>query len=282
MRRTLTGERGLAPTVLVIIIVWALVAVLLLTGTLLTARRIDKDVVIIRPEVSHIGRNTALIRLAGKTAKISASIKKAAVPLTGQLDQTLKAAKSIDLRARDILVTARAINETAGSINSNARAINVTVKSINGTVSSIGNNIDTIHSSVKAINSNARSINASARSILSNAGSINSSVRSIRSRGSTILATVGSIDPQVAGINKRARAIIGVGRGLRSDLDRVLADVGTSNAGRTILAHANSIDCSALLRVTGLPTNLTVLPALNTLLTTILKAPRASTQACNQ
>ncbi len=44
MRSILSGARGMSPVVLVILIAWALLSVIFLTGTLLAARSIDRSV----------------------------------------------------------------------------------------------------------------------------------------------------------------------------------------------------------------------------------------------
>lgn len=242
----LTGRRGLAPAVLILLIVFALSAVVMLTGTLVAARRINDDVKTIRPEVSEIKGDTKAIALAKRTNSIAIQIRRAAVPLTGKLTDTLSAAKDIDKVAKSILGKVGAINQTAGAINGNVTLINTTVGLIDANASSI-------NASVRAINNNARSISASVNGINSSANGINSSVRSIQGRGSTILATTRLIDPAVADINRHAVIIQGVATGIAGDLSSVFGIVGdTSNGdGRTIHGHANSIDCSTLLNLLG-------------------------------
>jgi len=240
----LTGRRGLAGAVLVLVIVWALAAVLMLTGTLVAAKRINTSVKTIKPEVSNIKDDTVAIRLAARTNRIATRIRVAAVPLTGHLDDTLKAAKDIDRVAKSILGKAGPINRVVVDINGN-------VKTIGGTVDAISANANAINASVRSINANARSINASALGIGSSARSINASVNGIRGSGSTILGKVRVIDGRVSGINDRAVTIQGVARSLGGDLHSTLGIVGTTNDPRTILGHANSIDCSTLLNLTG-------------------------------
>ncbi len=245
MLRILKGERGLAPAILILVIVWALAAVLMLTGTLVAAGQIDDSVAIIKPEVSDIGTDTEAIALAAKTARISNEIRKAAVPLTGELDDTLAAARGIDTTAKSIL-------RKAGTINSTVMDINGNVKTIGTTVGSIGSNVSAIGGTVQAIGRNASSINASARSINANARSINASAKGIDSSGQSILIKVKSIDPAVSAINDRAVVIQGIGRDLGGDLAQVQKLVGRTNGDpNTIINHANSIDCSNLLNLSG-------------------------------
>ena len=243
MLSILRGTRGLAPAILILIVVWALAAVLMLTGTLVAANQIDDSVAIIKPEVNDIGTDTEAIALAARTAVISGQIKRAAMPLTGQLSDTLAAAKDIDRIAKTILRTATTINQTATTINGNVTPINTTV---NG----IGSSAAAINTSVLAIGGNARSINASARSINSLTDSINASARGIRGNASTILADVNQIEPEVAGINRRAEDVQDIARPIGSDLSTVLDLVGGTGPN-TINGHANSIDCSRLLNLLG-------------------------------
>jgi methyl-accepting chemotaxis protein len=246
MRGILSGQRGLAPALLVVVVVWALAAVLMLTGTLVAANRIDDSVGVIKPEVNDIGTDTRAIELAARTARISDRIAVAAQPLTGELDSTLTAAKGIDVTAKSIIRRVGAINETAGAINGS-------VKEINGSVGTIGSSVDSIQSNVLSINRHARSIRASADGVLSSARQINSSVHGIQSSGRGISSEVASIDVGVAAINRRAGTIADVARPIAADLGNVLGMVGTSATnGRTIYGHANSIACSNLLRLTNL------------------------------
>lgn len=234
MRGILTGRRGLAPVLLVLVVVWALVAVLLLTGTIVAARHIDQDVAIIRPEVNDIGTDTRSIKLAQRTVRISGRISEAAQPLTGRLSSTLREARGINGTAKSILLRVFSINNTAAAINGNVREINTTVHSIDS-------NVRGINANAQAINANAQAINASVRDINTDAKSINASVKSIRGRAGTILASGKRIDRDVAGINRRAEIARGPVSLIAGDLDAVLKGV------LSIDRHANSIDCSNLI-----------------------------------
>lgn len=239
MKAIRSGKSGLAGIVLVIVIVWALAAVLMLTGTLVAARSINDDVGIIRPEVSDIFTDTKFVALAGKTEKISGRISKAAKPLIGRARSTLAAAKQIDVTAKSILRRARTINGTVGQINGNVLGIGTTVSGIGGSFNGISSSVAGIGASAQGINTSVRSINATARQV-------NDDVRSIRSRLGAILDQGGSIDVEVAGINRRAETIQGIGRSLGGDLNEVREKFVPS-----IDTHANSIDCSNLLNLLG-------------------------------
>jgi len=258
MRSALNGTRGFAGIMLVLIIVWALAAVLMLTGTIIAASRIDDSVAVIKPEVSDIDGETELVALAKKTAKTTDKIRDAAEPLTGELVKTLAAAKSIDKTAKSIDGNLRTTLARASTINGNVLTIGGTVGQINGNVNTIGSTVRAINSNARSINASARSINssalsinASARSIDVNTKSINASVRGIRGSGSTILSRVVVIDGRVAQINRNAITVREVARSLGADLNAVLRIVSGGPRPNTIAGHANSIDCSTVFKALG-------------------------------
>jgi len=266
--RTLRGERGLAPALLVVIIAWALAAVLMLTGTILSAQRIEGNVGEITGSTSAIDNDLDAVRLAAKTTQISGNILTAAEPLVGQLDQVIVSARSIDRRANSILDTAESINGKAVAINSTVGRINQTAGAINQTVGAINANAGRINATAGSINANVTSILSRARAIESTAGAINANARSINGRVNGIAGSVNSIngrlgdtltetrtiDPGVAGINIRASRAIRLVRPIRTDLNNILDEVGRSPGARghrqrggagdlTVHGHANSIDC---------------------------------------
>jgi methyl-accepting chemotaxis protein len=244
MRDILSGARGMSPVVLVVLIAWALLSVLFLTGTLLAARSIDRSVAVIKPEVVEIGDEAGFIRQAKSIADKTVTIRAAAEPLSGHLARTLTIAdKGIDPKLKSILGKVGQINETAGSINTTVLQIGSTVDSIFSNASSINNHVKSIGASADSINSSTKTINASARSILSSAGAI--------------LSRVNSIDRAVATIVGQANTILDVAPAIGKDLHTVRGLVGHQNAGGTIIGHANAIDCKPILisplAVQGLP-----------------------------
>ena len=255
--------------VLVILIFWALAAVLMLTGTLINAREIDDTVDVINTQVSPIDEELNNVKVLEETTRSTTKILAAAEPLSGQADQIIGAAGRIDKNAKSILGTAGSINKTAKSINGTAKSINGTVKSINGTVNSIGSTVVSINGTVNSIGSRVSSINGLAGSILTSVGPSNATdATSIKASVGRILGSLRdidrdtkSIDPGVAAINLRASKGIVEVRGIDDDLERVLANVGfglgpggpdhgtPGNAG--IHGHTNSIDCSPLVNSAG-------------------------------
>ena len=273
------GERaptlGLSPIlpaiVLVLVILWALAAVLMLTGTLVNAREINDVVPLINNEVSPIDKDLDSVKLAVETARISGEIRVAAKPLVGQTERIIAVATNIDGNAARILVTAQAINENAKSINGTVRSINGKVTSINGKVVSINDTVGSIQGNALAINdtvgtigARVTAINAGVGSIFRGVGPVGATDNSIKASVGRILGTFTRLSPEtvkintgVDGINRRAkRGIIGV-RSLKTDFVPISTFVGggpfthgTEGPG-TIHGHANSIDCSNLIQSGG-------------------------------
>ena len=245
MRSILSGARGLAGLVLVILIAWALLSVMFLTGTLLAARSIDRSVTDVKtginPIVADIGKDAKFIDEARKIAGVSGQILKAAKPLSGQLDVIERTARTgIDPKLKSILGKVGNINEVAGSINAN--------------VLQIGSTVDSILDNATSINGSVVSINGSGRSILRRARSINGSVRLIRNDAGGILSEVQSIDIRVAMINDRAGTILGSAAPIGVDLNDVLANVGaagTQGTPGTIVFHADRINANPLINGDG-------------------------------
>lgn len=284
--RTIGLGSGLAGVVLVIVIAWALAAVLMLTGTLTNARQINRRVKLVNAQVGPIDNNLASVKLAGRTGRIAKKIDLAAEPLSGELNQVITTAGSINTKVGSILSKAQsingvvtAINTTANAINANANAINATAHSINATVHSINANALSINATAHSINSNVHSINSHVQAIGGSVASIGGNVASIHARVVAIQGVVGparatdrSINANanrihnnlgkilttanaarhgIVGINQRADVVIRLVRALKGDFDIILAGVGTALNTPTILGHANSIDCSRLLNFLG-------------------------------
>lgn len=267
MRNILRGAGGMAGLVLVILIAWALLSVLFLTGTLLAARSIDRSVTDVKtginPVVADIGKDAKFIDEARKIAGVSGEILKAAKPLSGQLTVIERTARTgIDPKLKSILGQVGDINEVAGSINAN--------------VLQIGSTVDSILGNATSINGSVVSINSRGRTILSRARSINTSARSILGRGGAILSEVQIIDNRVAMINNRADAIGAIAAPIGTDLNNVLKQVGKSGTDKTpgtILFHANNVDCSAVINGGALPALISAVPAVVGVLTTLLGGP---------
>ncbi len=269
---------------LVFVIAWALLAVLLLSGTLLAAHNIRNDVAVINPRLTAINGNTGNVRLAAQTAQITGRIKAAAMPLSGQLSDTLTAAGQIKQSADKILGTAQKINgqvnsihttvfaigSTVDSINGNVQAIGANVSSIGANVSSIGAHVQSISGSVNSVNAHVQSVNtsvnaihASVQSIHSRALSIASKVGPINGRVVSILATVRSINPKLSTINTTAHKILSTARDPSTAAapqvtpDSIVKEVnGINERARIVQSVATGIqsDLAAVLAAVGTST----------------------------
>jgi len=234
----------MSPVVLVILIAWALLSVMFLTGTLLAARSIDRSVAVIKPNVDEIGSDAGFIDQARTIQNTSTKINRAAAPLTGELATTLEvASKGIDPKLKRILGKVGQINSVAGEIN--------------GTVLSIGGTVDQIYSNASEINSSVGSIGSSVKQINSSAQEINGSARSILSSGNSILSRVNSIDRGVATIvGDLASPVNTTALAIKKDFIGIDERVGQEGRGgafaSTVNGHANSIDCSTPVALAGL------------------------------
>ncbi len=249
----------MSPVVLVILIAWALLSVIFLTGTLLAARSIDRSVSGVtnrttaegKPEknikttVQEIGAEGKFIDEARKTVQISTAIRKAAAPLSASLGRTLTTAeKGIDPKLKSILGKVGTINATAGEINTTATGIGTTVDSIFTSVLDINNSVTSIGNAGLTIRRSANEINGSARNILG-------SLSSILSRVQHIDGTVQTINGQAATIRDLTPKILEDFEGI----DRNVSGAETPTAhNNTVHGHANGIDCSVLL-LNLIPTN---------------------------
>lgn len=193
MIRRLRRPGVLPSLMLVIIILWALLAVLFLTSTLVSAGRIDNRVGVINDEVGPIDNDLDSVALAKTTGEISGGIDQAAAPLTGQLTETTNSVRSIDGSAKDILASAETINGTVKEINS-------TVLPINDNVNSIGAALTSVEGNVLAINESVNGINGSFTGVID---------------------MVVSIDDRVAGINQRANVVTAQSQGIAANLTRL-------------------------------------------------------------
>jgi hypothetical protein len=70
-----------------------------------------------------------------------------------------------------------------------------------------------------------------------------------------ILSDVKTIQPTLAVVSGKVTTITGSVTGIKSDFDNILANVGTSDSGDTVVSHANSIDCSHLIDLVGVTTD---------------------------
>jgi phage-related protein len=237
-------SHGLPQVVLVILLAWALTAVVILTGILINAREIDRRVVYINTQLAPINKHVGYIALAGKTNVIAGKILAATPTLAPGLQKTDEFVNSIDRTAKTILRTARQINTKVVGIGSTVGTIHATVGSIHSTVTSIHSLVTTsITPKLTTTGKDVTSIKASVNSILSTAQSI-------------LTAVQGGIGPAVVSINGKAdsikAAVDGNGTEILPDFVAINGLVGRSPTDpHTINGHANDIDCSGLINLTG-------------------------------
>ena len=169
------GERGIVGANLVIVLAFALFAVIELTRTTIAAKQIRDRVEIITGEVSPIASELTNVPKLDETVRIAAEINTAARPLSGQLDQVIAAARSIDNSASNIQSNANDINGTVDAINSNGNGILGSVREINQGVKAIIGRVDRILAPVSGIGPDVRNILEQVRIIDLHANSIDCS-----------------------------------------------------------------------------------------------------------
>jgi uncharacterized protein YoxC len=238
-------SHGLPQVVLAILIAWALTAVLLLTGTLINAREIDRRVIYINSQLAPINQDTSEIALAGKTNVIASRILAAVPTLSPGLQKTSNDVTDINKTVKTILATARQINTKVSGISGSVGTIHATVGTINSTVTAI-------HSDV--VGSITPKLARTGRDVTT----IHNNVASINGHVDSILGSVNSIQPDVVSINGKADAIQasvngnGQGTQILPDFININTLVGRApNDPHTINGHANSIDCSKILNLLG-------------------------------
>ena len=187
---------GLLPVIaLVVVIAWALFAVLMLTGTLISTSQIQNRVNAINVIYPRVDQNLKSVPLALQTAKISGQIADAAKPVSPQLADVVKDVNGIQTSVTSVL-------NLVGPINKSVRTINDSVKSINASVVPIGTSLTSIDGKVQSINGSVHGINDSFDGILDH---------------------VHSIDGRVAGINERAERVRGIAEDIKDDTGRLVS-----------------------------------------------------------
>ncbi len=180
------GEEGVVGANLVIVIAFALFAVIQLTRTTLAAQQIDDRVEVIEGTVGPIEQDLTNVPKLDETNRIAREILEAARPLTGQAGQ--------------ILTTARSIDSTVSNILGNASSINGTVRGIRGTVGNLAPVVRSINDGVATINGQADQVIAVVREIRLDLSNILAEVGRggpaghVRPGGKTIHGHANSID----------------------------------------------------------------------------------------
>lgn len=243
MGNRLLARLGLGPAIFLFVAVWAVAALVCLTGTLIRAQQIDKKVAVITSDVSGIDDDTEAVALIEETRKIASAIHQAAQPLPGQLGQ--------------VATSAEGINQSASAIAGSVSSIDGSVDSIGSRATSINETAHAIDAKAKSIEGKAKSIDGAVNTIGGHVGEINGSAKGILGNFSAILDTARSIDGRLVATTEKAQAILAIAESIRADTANIMGVVGSDylvNDGNTIHGHANSIDCSSLVnRPVGVP-----------------------------
>jgi hypothetical protein len=139
MRGFRSGDRGQAGIALIIVIAWALSAVLILTRTLVAAQEINNKVTDITSKLAGAKGDTSYVSQLNKTENTANSILTAAAPLTGQIAIIDTTAKHIDQQVDGITPPVQEINRTVHVIHDQVGSILATAQTINNTLTAVKN-----------------------------------------------------------------------------------------------------------------------------------------------
>jgi hypothetical protein len=227
-------EDGLARGLFLGVALWAVIAVYLLTGTLISANKINSSVKVVTVDVGAIDRETEQVALLTDTRSLAKGILGSTTPLAGQLDQVAASAGKIDQSAASIRTHVGSIDGAVASIDNDAKSITGLAKSIRDRAASI--------------DTNAAGISGTVKNIAASAGDINGTAKGIDGNFSAILGVAKSIDGRLVDATAKVEAILAIARNINADLTNILAHVGREHeqGGKlTIHGHANAIDCSS-------------------------------------
>jgi methyl-accepting chemotaxis protein len=172
--------------ILTIVIVWALIAVIMLTRTLEAAQSIQTKVVDITGSVQGANKHlqtgcdpnnlaacpSTELPVLTQTENIAKQIDTAAKPLSGQAAQVLTAVGSINASVTTILQSAQSINATVHSIGASVGTIGSSVNTINASLSGVNSDVSTIRSIIATINGQAQTIDDLVVAIKGDTGTI--------------------------------------------------------------------------------------------------------------
>ena len=139
MRGFRSGDRGQAGIALIIVIAWALSAVLILTRTLVAAQEINNKVTDITAHLAGSKQDTSYVSQLNKTEVTASTILQNAAPLTGQLEIVKNTAAHIQQQVDGITPPVQSINATVHVIHDQVGTILATAQSINNTLTQIRN-----------------------------------------------------------------------------------------------------------------------------------------------
>ncbi len=127
--RRLTSP-ALPAIMLAIVILWALTAVIFLTGILATANRIESRVHVINSALTPTAKKLTTLPVLADVVDNAKQIREAAANLSPTIGHIAGSAARID-------ESLKSVNNTVGPINDSARQINSSVSGIRSSVGSI-------------------------------------------------------------------------------------------------------------------------------------------------
>lgn len=221
-RQRLTSQ-ALPGIMLVIVILWALTAVIFLTGILAAANRIESRVGQINTSLTPINSKLNTVPILTKVSDTANQIRDAASNLSPTIGRIADSASSIDNSLKQV-------NDSVGPINKSAKQINASVLQIHQSVGTIGPGLVAIRGLT---------------------GTINASVHSIDGELAGTLNNVYDIRGRVALVTGQADDITRSARGIKGDLGSISAVVGVAGIPRTVNGNAYGIETSPLLLRAG-------------------------------
>jgi len=131
------NDRGQAGIALIIVIAWALSAVLILTRTLVAAQEINNKVTDITGKLAGAKGDTSYVAQLNMTENTANAILAAAAPLTGQIEIIKTTAAHIQKQVDEITPPVQTINSTVHVIHDQVGSILATANSIKGILATI-------------------------------------------------------------------------------------------------------------------------------------------------
>jgi hypothetical protein len=146
--KVLRNDRGQAGIALIIVIAWALSAVLILTRTLVAAQEINRKVTDITAKLAGAKGDTSYVSQLNMTENTASSILAAAAPLTGQIATIDTTAKHIDQEVDGITPPVQDINGQVHQIQGKVATILGVVNNGPTSIAGVLNAIRSTQSSV--------------------------------------------------------------------------------------------------------------------------------------
>lgn len=146
--KVLRNDRGQAGIALIIVIAWALSAVLILTRTLVAAQEINRKVTDITAKLAGAKGDTSYVSQLNMTENTASSILAAAQPLTGQIATIDTTAKHIDQQVDGITPPVQDINGQVHQIQGKVATILGVVNNGPNSIAGVLNAIRSTQSSV--------------------------------------------------------------------------------------------------------------------------------------